>query len=377
MKQSFPQSSAMNPLALHLFHESRGGRFGELAGSEIVCDYGAVPDEYVALRQTAAVLDLSFRGRLCLTGADRMRFLHGQVTNDVQGLLPGDTTYAALVTAKGKMVSDLNIICLRDELLIDLEPGTSGAVQQRLEQFIIADDVQVVDVAPHYGLVSVQGPKAGVVVAGAGLGLATLPALALGKAVQFVDAAFGEVCCVHHRRGAADGFDLYVPGAGVEAMTERLVEEAKKVDGRLAGWEALEIGRVEAGLPRFGQDMDPTNLAPETGIDARAISYAKGCYIGQEVIARIRTYGQVTKALRGLELVDDISALPSRGDKLFHGDREVGYITSAIWSPALQRHIALGYVRKEHNAIGEELSVDVHGTRTPAKIVTLPFIGVG
>src|SRR5258706_8871267 len=132
----------------------------ELGGAQVVADYGDSLAEHAALRENAGVLDLSFRSRLCLTGADRVRFLHGQVTNDVKRLQVGEGCYAALVNAKGRMQSDLNLYCLPDELLLDFEPGLTQTVSQRLEQFIVADDVQVVDVAPHYGLLSVQGPKA-------------------------------------------------------------------------------------------------------------------------------------------------------------------------------------------------------------------------
>src|SRR4029077_6115329 len=124
------------PLPWHEFHQSLGANFGSLNGAEIVADYGDALAEYAALRQTAGVLDLSFRSRLCLTGADRVRFLHGQITNDVKRLRPGEGCYAALVTAKGKMQSDLNVFCLADELLLDFEPGLTQAVTQRLEKFI-------------------------------------------------------------------------------------------------------------------------------------------------------------------------------------------------------------------------------------------------
>jgi aminomethyltransferase len=119
--------------------------------------------------------------------------------------------------------------------------------------------------------------------------------------------------------------------------------------------------------------MDETNLPPETGIDERAVSYTKGCYIGQEVIARIRTYGQVAKLLRGLRLADDLKELPGKGDKLFFGDKEVGYITSAVASPALEANVALGYVRKEHNQIGTTLALRSGALESLVKIVALPF----
>jgi folate-binding protein YgfZ len=132
--------------------------------------------------------------------------------------------------------------------------------------------------------------------------------------------------------------------------------------------------RIETGIPRFGADMDETNLPPETGIDARAVSYTKGCYIGQEVIARIRTYGQVARTLRGLRLADDLKELPRKGDKLFQGDKEVGYITSALASPALKANIALGYVRREHNQTGAQVTLRTPVGESPAKIVGLPFL---
>src|SRR6187455_972242 len=156
-------------LSLHEFHQSLGARFSELGGAEIVADYGDPLAEYTALRETAGVLDFSFQSRLCLVGADRVRFLHGQITNDVKRLRPGEGCYAALTTAKGKMESDLNVLAFADELLLDFEPGLSAKVAARLEKYIVADDVQVVDAAPHYGLLSVQGPKAGDVVRALGL----------------------------------------------------------------------------------------------------------------------------------------------------------------------------------------------------------------
>src|SRR5947199_9094596 len=150
----------MTLLAIREFHQRLNARFTELNGMEVVEHYGDPAGEHAALREAAGVLDLSFRSRLCLTGADRQKFLNGQVTNNVKDLKVGEGCYAALVNAKAKMQSDLNIYILADEILLDFEPGYSAAVAQRLEKYVIADDVQVTDVAPHYGLLSVQGPKA-------------------------------------------------------------------------------------------------------------------------------------------------------------------------------------------------------------------------
>jgi aminomethyltransferase len=281
-------------------------------------------------------LDLSGRSRLLIAGADRKRFLHGQVTNDVNKLAVGESCYAAIVTAKGRIESDAHIHCLEDALLLDFEPGLSARIAARFEKYVIADDVEIKDASGTYVMFTVQGPESN-----------PLPrAEGYGKRV-------GEWLCVANLRGTSKGFDLFVPVAE---------KDRARLPGNQCSEAALEIVRIESGLPRFGIDMDETNLAPETGIEDRAISYTKGCYIGQEVISRIRTYGQVARALRGLRSENPLKP----GEKLFLGGKEVGHVTSSVFSPVLRANIALGYVRKEHNAIGTKLD--------GAEIVQLPFV---
>ncbi|HLZ53978.1 MAG TPA: hypothetical protein VKS19_05815, partial [Verrucomicrobiae bacterium] len=312
----------MTPLPLHEFHHRLGARFAGLSGAEIVNDYGDWLAEHAALHQSAGVLDFSFRSRICLTGADRARFLHGQVTNDVKKMRVGEGCYAVITTNKGKMESDLNIFCLADELLLDFEPGLTEKVSQRLEKFIVADDVQIVDVAPHYGLLSVQGPKAKDVIRALG-SFTEIPAKPLDS-VKISDDTFGEIYLANRARlagsagippaGSGDesgatrrqdagapgtgGFDLFIPNASLSAVADKLIAAAKQIGGlvapkrseggRACGWQAFETARIEAGIPRFGADMDETNLPLECGPALRdAVSYHKGCYIGQEVINRI------------------------------------------------------------------------------------------
>lgn len=295
--------------------------------------------DYWTLRRSAGRLDLSARSRLIIRGTDRKRFLHGQVTNNVNDLAVGQGCYAAVVSAKGKIESDLNIYCLENELLLDFEPGLATRIAGRFDKYIIADDVQIEDVSGKYGLISVQGPQA-------------IDPNVPEQPLSFKQ--IGQSYYVNHARGTRRGFEVFVPLAAKESL---------RVMGTPCGEQALDIVRIEAGIPRFGVDMDETNLAPETGIEARAISYTKGCYIGQEVISRIRTYGQVAKAWRGLRC----ESLPVKGDKLHLAGKEVGYITSAVFSPALKANIALGYVRREHNAIGTKLDAGY-------EIVQLPFV---
>ncbi len=356
------------PLAAHAYHAAHGARFAEVRGSEVVDSYGDVAGEYAALHSGAGILDLSMRGRLCLTGADRQRFLHGQVTNNVQDLKAGQGCYAALITAKGRMQSDLNIYSLENELLLDFEPGLAAAISQRLDKYIIADDVQIVDISALYALLSVQGPKSAALVSAGGF---LLPEGGDRCFARTEHPDFGESYVVNHSRTEMAGLDLFVPSAALTAALDRL----RSGGATPCGWHALEIARVESGIPRFGADMDETNLPPETGVETRAISYNKGCYIGQEVIARLRTYGQVAKALRGLRLDDASTHLPERGDKIFFAEKEIGYITSSVRSPKLNATIALGYVRRERNAIGTRLRVKSKETVAEAMIVELPFVG--
>jgi len=326
--------------------------------------------QYGYLRRSAGVLDMSLRSRVCVTGTDRLRFLNGQVTNNVKDLGKGQGCYAALVTAKGKMQSDLFIYSLSEELLLDFEPGLTTAVTERLERYVIADDVQVVDVGPLYGMLTVQGPRSADVLRAAGLEPPSTPLNA-----RWTSGSSGaEVYCMNNGRGTAAGFDVFIPTEQVGAMRERLIEAAAKVDGGASSIEALEIVRIESGIPKFGVDMDETNLASEAGIEPRAISYSKGCYIGQEVISRIRAFGQVAKSLRGLRLPADLSRLPQKGDKLFHEGKEVGYVTSSCRSQALPLNIALGYIRREHTSAGTGLLLGAADSTSKAVVCDLPFV---
>src|SRR6267142_1612768 len=237
----------MTSLSLHEFHQRLSAQFSSVNDAEIVANYGDVPAEYEAFAENAGVLDLSFRSRECLTGTDRTRFLHGQVTNDVNGLAIGHGCYAALITAKGRMQADLNIYRLPEELLLDFEPGLTQNISQRLDKYIISEDVQVTDVAALYGLLSVQGPKAAAVIE------------SLRQFNQLPDKPFalvtktderGDLYLMNRARFASAGYDLFLPTAALASFAENLSKAATTAGGRFCGWDAGEIARIEAGIPR-------------------------------------------------------------------------------------------------------------------------------
>jgi folate-binding protein YgfZ len=328
----------------------------------------ATDSGHTALTTTAGVLDLGARGRLCLLGADRANFLHGQVTNDIKRLATGRGCRALLVTNKGRIQGDLDVWNLGDELLLDFEPGETDRVRGRLEKFLVADDVQIVDVTPHYGLLSVQGPHAAEVVAALNLFPEMPPQPWMLAAAN--DPALGQVYAMNLPRLGTAGFDLFIPVATAGAVLDRLVAAAKRVGGGVCGMEAFEVARVEAGVARFGAELDETVLPPEAGLDAAAVSYSKGCYIGQEVLNRIRTIGHVNRALVGLRIDDNTAPLPVKGDKLLADGKEVGVITSAVKSPRLGAAIAMGYVRRERTAPGTRLTLACGSTM---RVTPIPF----
>jgi len=360
----------MEPMPRRELHSELGARFAEQDNRETAAHYGDPAAEHGALTQAAGVLDLSGRGRLCLVGNDRASFLHGQVTNDIKKLTAGRGCRALLVTNKGRIQGDLDVWNLGDELLLDFEPGQTACVRGRLEKFLVADDVEIVDVSALYGLLSVQGPRSPEALAALELLSAAPPQPWTLAPVD--DPMLGHVYVMNRPRLGTAGFDLFIPVAAMGVVFDKLIEAAKRAGGGVCGMEAFEVARVEAGVPRFGAELDETVLPPEAGLDAAAVSYQKGCYIGQEVLNRIRTIGRVNRTLVGLRFDDATKPLPAKGDKLFADGKEMGVITSAVRSRSLGAPIALalGYSRHEHAQPGSVLTL---ANGAAAHVTAIPF----
>lgn len=352
-------------------HQRLGGRLLNGPQGQQVTDYGDQSRELHFLTESLGLTDLSSRGRLCLLGADRQRFLHGQVTNDIQRLRQGQGCFAAFVSGKGRVQMPVNVFHLGEELLLDFEPASTESVRQRIESYLIADQVEVVDAGDAYGLMTLQGPKSGPclerVLAGVVLPQAE-------RDIVLNDGPLGSgVYCARHSRLGSLGYDLYVPADEFESAFLSLAEAVSLLGGGLCGSHAWDRARVSGGIPLYGRDITDAHLAPETGLESVGISYSKGCYIGQEVIARIRTYGQVNKALRSLLILS--KGAPARtGDALFDDTgREVGQITSVAEVLKGGTQVALGYVRKEHFAPGTELTAGVGDLAYRLRVAGLPY----
>lgn len=340
--------------ALREIHARLGATFASPGAETAVLRYGDPAGEARAARIGCGLVDRSGRGKLCVAGADRVTFLQGMVTNDVNALAPGGGCYAAILTPKGKLVTDLRLGLREDEVLLDVEADRTAVAREFLERHVISEDVTIEDVSARFALFGVYGPSAATVIEAA---LARRPDGTAEHRHQAWTACGTTVTAIAARATGDEGFDLLVPSAVAANVFEALVERGAAPGLRPIGWDALEILRVEAGIPRYGADMDEDTILLEAGIEDRAVSFAKGCYVGQEVIARATYRGHVNRRLVGLSF--DGLGLPDRGAELFAPDASgavVGRITSAASSPALDRVVGLGYVRREHADPGRALA---------------------
>jgi len=305
--------------------------------------------EYRALTQGCGLVDRAGRGRLALTGPDRREFLHGQITQDVETLEPGHGRYAALLTHKGKMLSDMRVLDLGDELLLSCERAGLQEIFNMIRRYKLGADVELHKRTLEMGELSLIGPEA--------------------RAVAGADAlGADEHDNVRARIGEHDVI-LVATDLGVDVFCSAEVTEG--VRGALLAAGAVEVGeaaaelvRVESGRPRYGVDLDENVIPQEAGLNERAVSFTKGCYVGQETVARLFYRGKPNRHLRGLKLSAEVEA----GSPLLLGEKQVGRLTSVAVSPTLGP-IGLALVRRQ----AEPGSTIAAGEDATAEVVELPF----
>jgi folate-binding protein YgfZ len=322
---------------------------------------------YEAARRRAASIDRSDRGRIVISGADRASYLQGLLTNDVVALKAGEGCYSAYLTAQGRMISDLYVYELGDVMLVTMAGDVRQTVLAKLDQFIFSEDVQLGDVSGTFAQVAVVGPDAAAVVAAVAGGVAADALRALPEHGNLRTEWDGSAVIVTRVTDTGEpGYDVFVDHARAAALVAAL-GAAGAVVADAATAEAI---RIESGIPLFHRDMDESTIPLEANLEARAISFTKGCYVGQEVVIRVlhRGHGRVARKLVGL-LVDG-SDVPSPGATIASGEREIGAVTSSTWSPALRRPIALGYVHRDFVEPGTAVTVG----DASAQVVATPFV---
>jgi folate-binding protein YgfZ len=328
--------------------------------------------QYRALREASGLVDRSHRGRLRLTGQDRRDYLQGLLTNDVAALTPGTGCYAALLTAQGRMISDMFVVETGEDILLDLERDVTAKVAAHLDRFIFSEDVQVADESDILAQVGVFGPYAARAVSSAFGGALSAQELGALRPLDNRTWTFGgaPVVVVCRDDVGVPGFDLLI----ARGKSEEIADAVRRAGAVDIDPETVEALRVEAGRPAFGKDMGEDTIPLEAGIEDRAISLTKGCYVGQEIIIRVlhRGHGRVARRLVGLAL-EPSADVPARGDRIRAGDREIGSVTSAVRSVALGRPLALGYVHRDFVAPATAVAIVTGASVQPASVTELPL----
>ena len=324
-------------------------------------------EAYTAARERAAFLDRSDRGRIVVSGTDRASYLQGLLTNDIAALKAGQGCYAVYLTAQGRMIADLNVYELGDVMLLTVHHDVKDAVLAKFDQFLFSEDVQLGDVTPTFAELAVIGPDAAAVVSSL---LSEVPAGALRALPEHgnIRGHFAGTAAIVTRITDAGepGFDVFVDVDQRDAVILAL-NRAGVASLDAATAEAI---RIESGVPLFHRDMDEDTIPLEAGIEQRAISFTKGCYVGQEVIVRVlhRGHGRVARKLVGVRVDGDKP--PASGAVVRSGDRQIGEVTSAALSPALNQPIALAYLHRDFVEPGTIVSID----GANATVTALPFV---
>lgn len=343
-----------------------GGRTLEVQGVLVVQDYGDPRAEYESTLGAAGVYDACDRGVIEVTGKDRATWLHNLVTNAVRTLRPGEGNYAFATNVKGRILFDCNVIVLADRIWVDVDRRYVGKAMSHFERYHITEDIQLADRSDEFCRIVLLGPGAPEIVGGLGatqagsmaaLGSTTVPLM--GK----------QRLLVRNDLVGVPGLELYIEAEDAAACWERLLEISKPVAGPV-GYTALDVLRIEAGIPVYGQDIDEDTLPAETQQLERAVSFVKGCYLGQEIVERMRSRGGLARKLVGLKLSGGAGVQP--GSALKAGEAEVGRLTSVCESYAVESTIGLGYVKVAQAAPGTRLTVD-STVPVEATVVELPF----
>lgn len=364
-------------------------------GWSIPANYGDTLFEYASVREGGAgLIDLSSRGRILVSGSEAVQFLNGLITNDMQTLAEGHWMPAAFPNVQGRLIASVRVIRLKDEqtdqatpaelprrgprenvcptFLIDTEAATHDRVLKTIERFTLAGDFRVSDVTNQTAHITVQGKKAAQIVNTVlGVDVAGLSSPEVNQVAWLRNKVAGDVTVIRATHTGEDGFDLIVNINDASSLWDAL----HAAGASPVGHDALETLRIEAGIPRYGKDMDETNVVTEAALDD-AVSYTKGCYVGQEIIARIKYRGHVAKKLAGIQFNQAENAEPGASIQSADG-KEIGRLTSVTYSPHLGRTIALGYLKYDYLAPETSLKITAGEEDLLAQVTELPFVRVG
>lgn len=344
------------------YHVSQGAKLGEYHGALVPARFGDPVAEHQAVRKASGLFDSSFRAKFAVKGRDHARFLHRMVSNDVKKLRSGQGIYSTFLTVQGHIVSDFVLYCAEDCFIIDTDADLRDKTLTGLARYIVGDKVEM-EPLNIYAL-AFQGPLARPL-------LEKTLHIQLPATQEFdhfaTNYAGHPVRVVCASSTGEEGYEVWVGAGGMEAVWGAACGQAPTYGTLPCGFEALESLRIEAGIPRYGQELGEDTLPLEAEL-YNALSFTKGCYIGQEIIERARSRGHVNWKLVGL--IVDSAVPPAAGEKLSSQGKELGEVTSACASPTLGKTLSLAYVRREVSEPGTKLNLPSGIT---AEVASLPF----
>ena len=349
-----------------------------LIACEVPSTFGSVEAEYAAIRRGAGLLDCPHRGTLRVTGGERRDFLDRMLTQDLRTLVPGRVLRSFWLNRQGRIEGDLAIAEMGDFALIDVDVHQAAPVAETLRAFLFTEDVAIGDASDELHHIAAHGPAAQEIVRAAASG----PAEPLASCAARTFEIAGVVAALFRRdQTGAPGIEIVVPRAGADAVWEALLAGGAAGRVRPVGWYAYNIARIEAGTPLFNIDFGPTNLPHETGVVEDRVSFTKGCYLGQEIVARMQNLGRPKQMLVGLRMKEDL--LPVAGGQVFERSGEgaersmgalVGTITSSTLSPMLgAAPVAFAMLRTAHAEEGATVLVSAEGEQAEATVTGLRF----
>jgi folate-binding protein YgfZ len=366
---------ASNPL--HSIHEQAEAEFLPYGPEiEIVETYGEPEGEYAAIRKGVAMMDAPHRAVVVLTGKDRIGFLQNKISADVTKLAAGQGCYGYFLNVKGRIQQDMNILHGEDATLLEMDARLAAGFARKLEEFRFGEDVRVLDASEQLGRLTLIGPRAGEL-----LRKVDGEVESLGEPFRHGKRTIAKAVVTVFRNDLCgeSQYELIVPRDQMVNLWQVLHEAGTNVgdpsalEVRAIGWAAFNIARIEAGSPLLGIDITETTLPMETGWwYLRGVSVTKGCYIGQEVVARMHSHNTVARMLVGLKVAG--GKLPMSGTEIFDGTGQVGMVTSSCVSPMLGGEaVALGFVKRAYAAPGRVVEVLAEGGRAKGVVVELPL----
>ena len=346
-------------------HRSGGAEIGEYFGTLLPTRFGDVSPEYAAARRAVALVDTNYRADFSFSGPDAQRYLNAVLTSNVRDLKPGMGAVGLLLTPQGHILAEVETFAQADRILAVSHAMVRERTLSTFNKFIIMDDVALEDRTPSTGTLDLVGPRAAALISEmTGADIATMPTFA------HIEARLGLIPCLIVRHTWIDhpAAMLVVAREHLTPLWKDLESRARVQGGSAAGMQAINSLRLESGTAWFGHDFDDKNIPHEAGLEHSHISYEKGCYTGQEIVERVRSRGHANRLLVTLQFA--AANPPAPGTTLLHEGSEVGHVTSAGFSPVLGRRIGLGYVRREHSAIGTRM--DASGI--PAEVIAPPLL---